>query len=456
MALTPLDTRVALMTQAPQIDFNQLTNNTLELYDNVKQRGQQGILSRLLAQNTGLDGQVDLNGAMLSAQANPKQAYQGTLVNALSGMLQQQKANALKAQQDAIKFDADTNKTYAETGKLTQEGLGKGLENSEKKFGAINQVFQAAALTGSKNNVLLGLNAANKAGLIDNEAFDQQRKIIDLMKPEEIKSYASGITLSGSKDPASYLYQTENNRADNAQLDKNSKRTLEGVKYDADKDFQLGQNKLAQDKIFNEQKIAWEKGQIKEIHTGSDGKSYIQYMDGKIEPNLLPNGQQFTVMPKQQAMNATTQKELFETTDATTAGTNAIANLKDALKYSAKAYDGVGATQRAYARGMIGDGSEEATATSMLDNITKGNALEQLKATFGGAPTEGERAILLQLQGAANMPRAQRDAIYTRAIQMAEIRLRANQEKANALRDGSYFKASQGGQAPQIDTSYMP
>ena len=50
MSLIPLDTRVALAAQAPQIDFNQLTRNTLDLYDNVKQRGQQGTLSRLLAQ----------------------------------------------------------------------------------------------------------------------------------------------------------------------------------------------------------------------------------------------------------------------------------------------------------------------------------------------------------------------------------------------------------------------
>ena len=78
----------------------------------------------------------------------------------------------------------------------------------------------------------------------------------------------------------------------------------------------------------------------------------------------------------------------------------------------------------------------------MLNNIVTGNALEMLKATFGGAPTEGERAILMQLQGSANLPRAQREAIYTRAIQMAERRTQSNQVKAEGIRSGAYFTPS--------------
>ena len=37
MQLTQLDTRVPLSAEAPQINFNQLTADTLGLYDNIKQ-----------------------------------------------------------------------------------------------------------------------------------------------------------------------------------------------------------------------------------------------------------------------------------------------------------------------------------------------------------------------------------------------------------------------------------
>lgn len=217
---------VALQVQVP--DYNKVFDSIqegMQLGNQIKEQRQQGILSRLIAQNTK-DGQVDLNSALQSVQSNPNQAYQPALINTLTGMIKQQNAEQLKAKNDQLKVDADLNKTYAETGKIKNEGVGKGLENSEKKFGALNQIFQAAALSGSKNNILLGLNGALKSGLIDQDMFNQQQQIIQLMTPEEIRSYASNITLGNSKDPASYLFQTANNAADNETSIKNNQNTV--------------------------------------------------------------------------------------------------------------------------------------------------------------------------------------------------------------------------------------
>lgn len=454
MALIELDTRLPLMAQVPQIDFNQLANNTLNMYDTMQQRGQQGILSRLIAQNTK-DGQIDLNNALKAVQSNPNQAYQPALINTLTGMIQQQNAAQLKAKNDQLKVDADLNKTYAETGKIKNEGVGKGLENSEKKFGALNQIFQAAALSGSKNNILLGLNGALKSGLIDQDMFNQQQQIIQLMTPEEIRSYASNITLGNSKDPASYLFQTANNAADNKVSEANNIRTNQTTQRGQTLDFNLGKDKLAQDqKQFNQsyaldaQKAFFEQNKPIGFETGNDGYQYAIYPNGKGIRVLGEDGKPIKVQAKGVGgMNSTIQKAILETDDVVSASKNAINNLKDALKYSDLAYDGVGASQRALAAGTFGLDQDRATATTMLDNIAKGNALEQLKATFGGAPTEGERAILLQLQGSANLPKAQREAIYNRAIQLAEARLKSNQEKANSLRGGTYFQPNQNGAA---------
>jgi hypothetical protein len=83
-----------------------------------------------------------------------------------------------------------------------------------------------------------------------------------------------------------------------------------------------------------------------------------------------------------------------------------------------------------------------------LNNIVTGQALEQLRAVFGGMPTEGERKILLEVQGSVNMKASQRKEIYERAIQMAERRMEQSTQKAKQLREGSFFTPNGGPAAP--------
>ena len=286
MQLTQLDTRVPLSAEAPQINFNQLTADTLGLYDNIKQRGQQGILSRLLAQNTNAQGEVNLGNALAGARNQP---YAPQLTGVLSSAIQAQNVAKAKAAQDALKFNADINKTYAETGKLSQEGVGKGLENSEKKFGAINQIFQTAALTGNRDNVRLGLNHAHRAGLIGQEDYATNMQALDVMTDEEVAQFAQGVSFSNAKDPSSYLFQTKNNIADNAQSDTNNMRTTQASIYGTDVDAQTAVNKLELEKILAIQEQAFRNGEIKETVTGTDGKLYLIYKNGDVELSKLPN-----------------------------------------------------------------------------------------------------------------------------------------------------------------------
>lgn len=272
-------------------------NNGQQFSNQIQQQQQQGLLSRLLAQSTGQDGQVDLNKALEVVQSNPNQSYQPALINSLSGLIQQQNAARLKAQQDALKSDAEINKTYAETGKIKQEGLNKGLENSGIKSGALNDIFRSAAISGSKNNVLLGLNGAFKSGLIDADTFEQQKNIVNLMTPEEIKEFATGLGFN-NKETAPYLFQTKNNAADNATSTNNNIRSTNASIYSTDVGAQTAAAKLAQDKILADQERAFKNGEIKEIMTGTDGKAYAVYRDGRVEPSMLPGGNQFTPQSK--------------------------------------------------------------------------------------------------------------------------------------------------------------
>lgn len=361
----------------------------------------------------------------------------------LRGQLKQDQAAALQTQLQQQKARADIGKVQSEAFKNNTQGQGYGLDNSGKKLGAIQGAFQQAALTGDKAQVLLGMNALVRTGMMTPEDYQNQAAIVNAMSPDELKQYAGGITLSNAKDPASILYQDANNAANNAQSDKNSQRTydasIHGTNTTADT---ADKNRIQQQEQFDAN-LYVQKNKPLDYFTAADGTRYAVYANGQGIPVSGPTGEPVKAQ-QPNANNSTVQKAILETDDTVSATKNAITNLKDALKYSATAYDGVGAAQRATARGFFGE-DERAVATTMLDNIVTGNALEMLKATFGGAPTEGERAILLQLQGSANLPKAQREAIYTRAIQMAESRLASNQQKSNQLRSGTYFSPQQQG-----------
>jgi len=143
--------------------------------------------------------------------------------------------------------------------------------------------------------------------------------------------------------------------------------------------------------------------------------------------------------PPKTALSSAAQKEVFEADEMVQASKNAIGMLQEAKKLNKTAYSGVGAKPRAIIASNLGLGSGGADDTVNLDNLMTGQALESLKATFGGMPTEGERKILLDIQASADKTPSQRAAILDRAEKAAERRIKFNESKAKALRGGTYF-----------------
>lgn len=149
-----------------------------------------------------------------------------------------------------------------------------------------------------------------------------------------------------------------------------------------------------------------------------------------------------------QPLSAADKKAILEADDAVADNRAAIANLDRAQQLSPQALSGAVAGARSWLGNNLPDWAvpdfiaspQQAQATSELSNTVTANALQQLKAIFGGAPTEGERAILLQIQGAADQPRDVREAIYRRAAEMAQRRLDFNKQRADALRGGTYYQ----------------
>ncbi|MFW2148673.1 hypothetical protein ACK2M2_11165 [Acinetobacter sp. TY1] len=387
MQLTQLDTRVPLSAEAPQINFNQLTADTLGLYDNIKQRGQQGILSRLLAQNTNAQGEVNLGNALAGARNQP---YAPQLTGVLSSAIQAQNVAKAKAAQDALKFNADINKTYAETGKLSQEGAGKGLENSEKKFGAINQIFQTAALTGNRDNVRLGLNHAHRAGLIGQEDYATNMQALDVMTDEEVAQFAQGVSFSNAKDPSSYLFQTKNNIADNAQSDMNNQRTTQASIYGTEVGAQTAANKLTQDgEQFNAQQYITQNKPL-DYFTAADGTRYAVYANGQGIP--ISDTQGNTVKVQQGKSETSVQK--MERLERVVGLADSAKSAADASQLAAKlANDLKGLNSTAGGFGILAKipGTPQRTYSSQIETLQSQVFLNQITKMKGmGALTDAE------------------------------------------------------------------
>jgi len=62
-----------------------------------------------------------------------------------------------------------------------------------------------------------------------------------------------------------------------------------------------------------------------------------------------------------------------------------------------------------------------------------------MKGIFGSNPTEGERQILLQMQGSAGLSRTVREKLIRNGIELAKRRQQFEKQKAQKLRSGEYF-----------------
>ncbi len=161
------------------------------------------------------------------------------------------------------------------------------------------------------------------------------------------------------------------------------------------------------------------------------------------------------------------KKEIADTDDAINSAKRGIGVLESIIKVDPKtgrsqndiAFEGGTAGMRATASTFLpkklGGESEGAKAAIDIQNKVIGQALEQLKTIFGGMPTEGERKILIELQGSINLKASERQKIYERAIEMAKSRLEQNEQKARQMRSGTYFKQGGGPTAPAAGPKFL-
>jgi len=189
------------------------------------------------------------------------------------------------------------------------------------------------------------------------------------------------------------------------------------------------------------------------------------------EPKVVGEGQQLVdprtgkvILQGQPKMSPALQKEMASSEDEARAGAQSINTLKALQEQSKKAW---GNALAPGASTYLAPFSKGAQDTVILDNMVKGEALNNLKSTFGGMPTEGERKILIEIQGSSSLPDAVRQDIYSRALKQISARTEYNRAKAQAISDGSYrdpnsafskkyrqyINAEQGGATGSVETA---
>jgi hypothetical protein len=142
-------------------------------------------------------------------------------------------------------------------------------------------------------------------------------------------------------------------------------------------------------------------------------------------------------------------KEIQMLTDADQAiasGEQAIRDFSRALELNPTAYSGALATTRQGIGSATGSSDPAYLATEEFSNLTTQNALNALKTTFGSNPTEGERKILLEVQGSIGKPPAVRERILRRAMGVAQRVVERNKAMIPKIQGGYYSTRTDGAQ----------
>jgi len=374
--------------------------------------------------------------------------------------IQSQIAAQNKLYTDQLKSEADIAKTSSEAFKNNQQGQGYGVDNAQKKLGAINQAITSGAMTGDKSQILLGLDGLRRVGMLSDADYSSYfDKLGTMNSPDEIKQWATGLALAGSKDPASYLMQTANNVADNQTSTNNNIRSTNASIYStdvgaqtADKNRSQQESQFQQNYTLNQQKQFFEQNKPIGFETGNDGYRYAIYPNGKGVRVLGEDGQPIKMQSKQDGSIASKIAEIQGVNDQ---ANQTIKNLQRAKDLSNQGiYDGSFSNLRADLMGNFG-GTQESMRTQQYNNIVMQNALASLKAIFGGNPTEGERDILLKIQASSNYPTPVREQILDDAIAAAQAKIQSNNGQIQTIRGGSTVQ--QSSQTPSVNSySFMP
>jgi hypothetical protein len=199
-----------------------------------------------------------------------------------------------------------------------------------------------------------------------------------------------------------------------------------------------------------------------QVRYGSDGSVVAQGPAKAAKLHNVPpggvaldeNNQPVFRNPKEPTIrppSASDQKAIREADDAVLSGEQVLTDLNKAKQLSKNAYAGPVAGGLGYVTSFFGD--QAGLDTLELDKTVTAQALAQLKSLFGSAPTEGERKVLLDMQGSSSLPHKARVKLYERAEEAATKKLDQVRQRAEEMRSGTYYKPGGGSAASSANPS---
>lgn len=127
----------------------------------------------------------------------------------------------------------------------------------------------------------------------------------------------------------------------------------------------------------------------------------------------------------------------IETENSIAGAQQALLDIRDAYRFNENSFEG-GLLDRATRLFLENTNprSPIVVNTNRLENLLGQQGLEKLKATFGGQPTEGERRILLELEGIGSKTIEERRQIIQRTYSIIQQRIEREQKRLDDILSG--------------------
>jgi len=144
-------------------------------------------------------------------------------------------------------------------------------------------------------------------------------------------------------------------------------------------------------------------------------------------------------------LSATELKLKNESEDKLTAFGDALSAIKEAYSLNPQTFGGT-LGDKAWRVGAenLDPKNPQVIATRRVENLLAEQALTKLRATFGGNPTEGERGILMDLQGIGSKSKEERAQIMMRTYRVLKQREEIERKRFNDLTSGKYRLIEEG------------
>ena len=122
----------------------------------------------------------------------------------------------------------------------------------------------------------------------------------------------------------------------------------------------------------------------------------------------------------------------------------AIGDMKQAIGLNQNAYGGniADLTEESITKLFV-PGDEKLRNTRLLKNFLGAQGVAKLRSSFGGNPTEGERKILLELEGIDALTSTERSAIMVRTLDVLDKKAAREKKKLEELQSGSLRRYTQ-------------